>query len=179
MGCDTFGPKRIWSPDIWSPTMGPQLIGPSGQTVPNQFGPHGQMVPKNLVTMDKWSLTNLVPLDKWSLEYSVCPGGQVVGIRKYGDLIDWGPFFKGDQIFGDHCPWGPNLLGTIFPGGSILWGSFVQGDKKSGTGSPGIKWVRDQMRRNPKLDILHTVLSILCHVTPPTHLPLLFHVVIE
>ena len=27
-------------------TMGPQLIGPSGQTVPNQFGPHGQMVPK-------------------------------------------------------------------------------------------------------------------------------------
>ena len=60
-GCDPFGPKRIWSSDIWSPTMGPQLIGPSGQTVPNQFGPHGQMVPKNLVPMDKWSTTNLVP----------------------------------------------------------------------------------------------------------------------
>ena len=37
--------------------------------------------------MDKWSPTNLVPLDKWSLEYSVCPGGQVVGIRKYGDHL--------------------------------------------------------------------------------------------
>ena len=63
-GYDTFGPKRIWSPDIWSPT-----IGPSGQTVPNQFGPHGQMVPQNLA-----------PLDKWSLECSVCPGGQAAGI---------------------------------------------------------------------------------------------------
>ena len=66
IGYDTFGPKRIWSP-----TMGPQLIGPSGQTVPNQFGPHGQMVPQNLV-----------PMDKWSLEYSVCPGGHAVWIRK-------------------------------------------------------------------------------------------------
>ena len=65
-GCDTFGPKHIWSLDIWSPTIGPQLIGPSGQTVPNQFCPHGQMVPKNLVPLDKWSPTNLVPLDKWS-----------------------------------------------------------------------------------------------------------------
>ena len=42
---DTFGPKRIWSQGIWSPTIGPQLIGPSGQTVLNQFSPHGQMVP--------------------------------------------------------------------------------------------------------------------------------------
>ena len=79
-GCDAFGPKRIWSLDIWSLTIGPQLIGTSGQTVPNQFSPHGQMVPKNLVPMDKWSPTNLVPLDKWSLKYSVCPGGQAVGI---------------------------------------------------------------------------------------------------
>ena len=77
LGCDTFGPKHIWSPDIWSPTIGPKLIGPSGQTVPNQFCPHGQMVPKNLVPMDKWSPTNLVPLEKWSLEYSVCPGGKL------------------------------------------------------------------------------------------------------
>ena len=65
-GCDTFGPERIWSPDICSPTIGPQLIGPSGQTVP-----------KTLIPMDKWSPTNLVPLDKWSLEYSVCPGGKL------------------------------------------------------------------------------------------------------
>ena len=67
-GCDTFGPKRIWSPDIWSPTIGPQLIGPAGQTVLNQFSPHGEMLPKNLVPMDKWSSTNLVPINKWFLE---------------------------------------------------------------------------------------------------------------
>ena len=96
-GCDTFGPKRIWSPDIWSPTIGPQLIGPSGQTVPNQFSPHGQMVPKNSVPVDKWSPTNLVPMDKWSLEYSFRPGGQAVGIQKYGDQIGWGPFVHGDK----------------------------------------------------------------------------------
>ena len=52
-GCDTFGPKHIWSPDIWSPKIGPQLIGPSGQMVPNQFCPHGQMVLKILVPLDK------------------------------------------------------------------------------------------------------------------------------
>ena len=74
-GCDTFGPKR------------PQLIGPTGQTVPNQLCSYGPMVPKNLVSMDKWSPTNLVPLDKWSLEYSVCPVGQAVMIYKYGDQI--------------------------------------------------------------------------------------------
>ena len=55
LGCDTFGPKHIWSPDIWSPinwslwTNGPQPIlspwtnghpkfGPPEQMVPNQFG---------------------------------------------------------------------------------------------------------------------------------------------
>jgi hypothetical protein len=150
-------------PNAYGPwTFGSQLIGPSGQTVPNQFSPHGKMVPQNLVPMDKWSPANLVPLDKWSLEYSPCPGGQAVGIQKYGDQIGWGticpgePFVQGDQIFGDHlsrgtkflgtiCPWGPNLMGIVCPGGSILWGSFVQGDRKWGTGSPEIKWVRDQM----------------------------------
>ena len=79
--------------------IGPQLICPSGQTVPNQFSPHGQMVPKNSVAMDKWSPTNLVPVDKWSLKYSICLGGQAVGILKYKDQIGWGPFVLGDQIF--------------------------------------------------------------------------------
>ena len=102
--------------------------------------------------MDKRSPTNLVPLDKWSLEYSTCPGGQAVGIRKYGDQIGWGPFVQGDHLFrGTICPGRQNLLGTICPRGSILWGSFVQGDRKWGTGSPGIKWVQDQMRRSPIL----------------------------
>ena len=177
MGCDTFGPKHIWSADIWSPTIGPQLIGPSGQTVPNQFSPHGQMVPKNSVSMDKWSQTNLVPLDKWSLEYSICPGGQAVGIRKYGDLIGWGTICQRGPNFGDRlsrgtgspgtelvgdrlsmgteflgtvCPLGPNLLGTGSPGGPIFRGPEVQGDRKWGTGSPGIKWARDQMGRSPQ-----------------------------
>ena len=44
-------------------------------------------------------------------------------------------------------------MGTVCPGGSILWGLFVQGDWKWGTGSLGIKWVRDQMSRSqPKFD---------------------------
>ena len=101
-GCDSFGPEPIWSPDFWPPTS----------------CPHGQVVPKNSVPMDKWSPTNLVPLDKWSLEYSVCTGGQAVGIQKYGDRIGWGPFVQGDRI---------------------CWGPFVQGDRKTGTGSLGIK----------------------------------------
>ena len=84
--------------------MGSQLIGPSGQTVPNQFGPHGQMVPQNLFPMDKWSPTNLVSVDKWSIEYSVCPGGQALGIQKYKDRIGWGPFVQRDQFYGIICP---------------------------------------------------------------------------
>ena len=58
--CYTFGPKRIWSPDVWSLTIGlqlivpppiqspwtngPQKVDPHGQRVPNQFGTPGQMV---------------------------------------------------------------------------------------------------------------------------------------
>ena len=90
--------------------MGPQLIGPSGQTVPNQFVPHGQMVSKSLVPMDKWSRTNLVPLDKWFLEYSVCPRGQALRIQKYGDRIDWRQSVRGVQILGDHFSRGTKLV---------------------------------------------------------------------
>ena len=39
-------------------------------------------------------------------------------------------------------------MGTVCPGGSILLGLFVQGDRKSGAGSAGIKWVLDQMCRS-------------------------------
>ena len=65
---------------------------------------------------------NSVPMDKWALEYFVCPGGQAVGIQKYGDQIGWGPFVHGDRILGDHLSmgtesggpeiWGPNGFGT-------------------------------------------------------------------
>ena len=41
--------------------------------VPNPFDPRTSGPPLS------------VPMDKWSLEYSVCPGGQAVGIQKYGD----------------------------------------------------------------------------------------------
>ena len=60
---------------------------------------------------------------------TICPGGQNFwGPFVHGDRISWGLFLKGDQF---------------------LWGLFVQGDRKWRTGSPGIKWVRDQMRRSP------------------------------
>ena len=160
---DTFGPKRIWSPDISSSTIGPQLIGPSGQMVPNQFSSHGQMVPNNLfprykwsptnlVPMDKWSPTNLVSLEKWSLEYFVCPGGQTVDIWKYGDKIGWGPFVQEVQIFGDHLSMGTefdgdclsrgiNFMVTICPGGS--GGPEVRGSNGSGPNvsqpTPGVR----------------------------------------
>ena len=106
--------------------------------------------------MDKWSPTNLVPLDKWSLEYFVCLGGKAVMIWKYGDQIGWGLMSMGTKFFGTICPLGPNLMGTVCPGGPNwlgticprgpnFWGPFVHVDRKWGTGSLGIKWVRDQM----------------------------------
>ena len=110
-GCDTFGPKRIWSLDIWFATIGPQLIGPSGQTVPNQFRPHGQMVPKNSVPMEKWSSTNLISLDKWSLEYFIFPGGPFV----HGDQIWWGPFVQVDRFYGDRLSRGKGSGGPEVP----------------------------------------------------------------
>ena len=141
-GCDTFGPKRIWSPAIWTPTIGPQLIGSSGQT--------------NSVPMDKWSPTNLLPcqmvpnqfglLYKWSLEYSDCPERKAVGIQKSGDQMGWGPFFRRNQIVRDHLTMGTkfdgdnlsrgiNIMGIICPGGQEV------GDRKSG----------DQMSSGPNV----------------------------
>ena len=55
------------------------------------------------------------------------------------------------------CPGGSNWLGTICPWGPNFWGPFVLGDRKWGTGSPGIKWVRDQMSRSPKY---HSVIQL-------------------
>ena len=60
-------------------------------------------------------------------------------IWKYGDRIGWGPFVQGDQIFGDHLSMGTEFVGDHLSRGFILWESFVQGYRKSGTGSPGIK----------------------------------------
>ena len=46
LGCNTLGPKHIWSPDIWSRTTA---------LVPNLFVP-----------LDKRSPTNSVPMENWS-----------------------------------------------------------------------------------------------------------------
>ena len=67
LGCFSFGPEPIQSPDIWSPTIGPQE-----QTVPAHLVPMDKWSPRQLVPMDKWSPRKLVPLDKqspniWSL----------------------------------------------------------------------------------------------------------------
>ena len=97
--------------------------------------------------MDKWSPTNLVSLDKWSLEYSTCPEGQAVGIWKYGDRIGWGSFFPGNRtlgpfVHGDQMCWGPFVQGINFK-------EIIQGYRKSGSGSLGIKWVWNQMHCSP------------------------------
>ena len=65
-GCFSFGPEHIQSPDIWSPSIGPQEQTVPAHLVPETIGPPGQLVPKHLVPMDKWSPGQLVPLDKWS-----------------------------------------------------------------------------------------------------------------
>ena len=62
----------------------------------------------------EWSPTNLVPLDKWSLEYSVSPGGQAVGIQKYGT-----------EFVRDHLCRGINFMGIVCPGRQEV------GDRKS------------------------------------------------
>ena len=82
--------------------MGPQLIGPSRQTVlvPNQFGFYGQIVPQNLDPMDKWSPTYLGPTR------------QMV------------PFVQRERLWDPEIQ-GPNWLGTICPGGPDFWGPFV------------------------------------------------------
>ena len=66
VGCFSFGPEHIQSPDIWSPSIGPQEQTVPAHLVPETIGPPGQLVPKHLVPMDKWSPGQLVPLDKWS-----------------------------------------------------------------------------------------------------------------
>ena len=77
--------------------MGPQLIGPSGQTVPNQFGPHGQMVSKNLVPNQ------------------FGPPKQIFRLSRGIGCED--PNFLGPYVH----EYIPNLLWIICPGGSILW----------------------------------------------------------
>ena len=69
------------------------MIGPSGQTVSNQFGPYGQMVPKNL--RDHLSMGTQLVGDHLFRGINfmgiVCPGGQEVGDWKSEDQMGSGP----------------------------------------------------------------------------------------
>ena len=121
-GCDKFDPKFIWSPDIRSPTFGPQLIGPSGQTVPNQFGPPGQMVSR------------------------IC---RLSRGRGSGDPKIWGPNWLGIICPNGMKFWGTICPDWIWLGTFVQWNRF-SGDRLSrGTGTLGIKLVQDQMRCSP------------------------------
>ena len=111
-GCNSFGPKPIWSPDFRSPTS----------------CPHGQMVPKNLVPMDKWSPNNLVP-NRFGPPGQMVPKNLVPILPNHhslspwtnrifwvpfvhGDRIGWKPFVQRDQLIWDQL-WGTKCLGTI------------------------------------------------------------------
>ena len=121
----------------------PQLIGTSGQTVPNQFSPHGQMVHKNLVPNQFGppgqmvpSPGQMVPRIFWLSRGTGCRDPEIRGTKLVEDHLS-----KGTKFLETICLWGPNLIGTICPGGSILSGLLSRG-----TGSSGIKWVWAQMR---------------------------------
>ena len=100
--------------------------------------------------MDRWSQIIWSP---WTygpqLIWSAWTNGPknillVQGDRLWGSGIKWTELVgddlsRGTTFWGTICLWGPNLLGSICPWGPILWGSFVQEDRKWGTGSLGIK----------------------------------------
>ena len=110
-----------WSLIDWSLwTNGPQPIRPPWTNGPQKFGPPGQM------------------------EYSVCPGGQAVGIQKYRVQIGWGPFVQGDQIFGDHLS-----RGTKFDGDRLSRGINFMGIVCLGGQEVGDQKSRDQIGSGP------------------------------
>ena len=61
-------------------------------------------------------------MDKWSLEYSFHPGGQAVGIQKYGTKL------IGTEFDGDHLSRGIILMGIVCPGGQEV-GEWKSGDQ--------------------------------------------------
>ena len=97
LGCFSFGPEHIQSPDIWSPT-----IGPEEQTVPAHLVPMHKWSPRQLVPKNKqsrliWSPWTNGPQDNWSpwtigpqnlLVYSKC------GLKHFFQFFDilWSTF---------------------------------------------------------------------------------------
>ena len=145
-------PMDKWSPKIRSPwTNGPQPIWSPWTNGPHQI----------------WSPWTNGPQPIWSPYFQIitaCPPGQTEysrdhlsrGTKLVGDHLSRGTKFLGTicpggpNLMGTVCPGGPNGLGTICPWGPNFWVPFVHGDKKWGTRSPGIKWVRNQMSRSRK-----------------------------
>ena len=108
---------------------------------------------------------HLVPHNWSPINWSLWTNGPLPILSPWtnGPQPIWSPWKMVPRIFclsrGPSCNdlerWGPNWLGTICQWGPNFWGLFVHGDRKWGTGSPGIKWARDQMRcslpRQPKI----------------------------
>ena len=94
--------------------------------------------------------THLIPtlpvpefLSPWTNDpHKIDPPGQTVPI-KFGPH---GQMVPKNSVSMDKC-----FLTNLVPIDQWSpWRSFVQGDRKWGTGSPGTKWVRDQMHRCPR-----------------------------
>ena len=120
-------------PNAYGPwTFGPQLIGISGQTVPNKFSPHGQMVPKNWVPMDKWSQPIWSPWTNGPQNIPIVQGDRLWGSRDTGTKLDGDYLSKGTKILGTVCP-GKQIFRDHCPGGQEV------GDHKS----------KDQMGSGP------------------------------
>ena len=97
-----------WSLINWSLwTNGPQPIQSPWTNGPPKFGLHGKWSPKIRSQWTNGPQPIWPPLTKRFLEYFICPGGQAVGIWKYGDQISWGPYI---------CPGEPNFGGPFVHG---------------------------------------------------------------
>jgi hypothetical protein len=96
-GCFSFGPEHIQSPDIWSPTIGPQEQTVPAHLVPMHKWSPRQLVPKNKQSRLIWSPWTNGPQDNWSpwtigpqnlLVYSKC------GLKHFFQFFDiwWSTF---------------------------------------------------------------------------------------
>ena len=143
IGCNSFGPELIRSPDFWSP-----ISCPYGQMVPKNLFPMDKWSPTNLVSLDKRSPSNLVSMDKWSTKIwspwtncpqpiwspyfqiiTACPPRQTEYSRDHlsrGTKLVGDHLSRGTKFWGIICPWGKNWLGTVCPEEPINWGPIVE-----------------------------------------------------
>ena len=81
--------------------MGPKLIGPSEQTVPNQFGPQGQIV-HNQFGPSRQMVPRIFRLSRGT----GCGDPEIRGPNWLGTI------FPGEQIFRDHLSIGTEVQGS-------------------------------------------------------------------